>query len=81
MQWPLGLEGTLDERLRRLNTLTHGDFNGVLAGRQIGNREKPYHEGIGDGKAIGPNAGEYAEQGVLSGGGIDMDTVAGDPVE
>lgn len=48
---------------------------------QVGKGEKPDHPRVNHGKFLGPQAGENAQEGVFTGGRIDIDTVTGQPGE
>jgi len=53
----------------------------VLADGAVGQRHKPNHVRMRGGKVLRLDVGEGTEDGVLAGGGVDVDAVAGDPSE
>lgn len=74
-------EGALNQRLQLSRIGAEGDFYLVAAGGAIGQRHKPDHEWMRDGKPLGLDIGENAEDGVFAGGGIDVHAVAHQPSE
>ena len=81
LQRALGFERALDERLHAGGLEPHGDLDRVFAGGDVAEREKPHHERVHDGELASADVGEHAENGVFSGAGVDVDTVAGQPGE
>lgn len=74
-----GLERAFDQLLHVGGINSHRESNGVLAGGDIAQSQKPDHKRVGEGKLTTANIGKDTENGVFPRGWIDVDTIAGEP--
>lgn len=77
----LGLEFAIEQHAHGVGREAEGDLDLVLAGGDVGQRKEPDHKRMRQRELTAANGGEDTEDGVFTGGGVDMDAVAKQPGE